>query len=117
MKWKKIIFENKELNYSISDNGQVRNDKTGRILTNSLQNGYYSIRITIAPNKGKHFRINRLVAQAFIPNPENKQYVNHIDGDKTNNNVENLEWVTPTENALHAYKTGLREKNREVEVC
>lgn len=112
MEWKKIIYENKELNYSISDQGQVRNDKTGRILSNSLQNGYYSIRISIAPNVGKHFRINRLVAQAFIDNPENKPYVNHIDGNKMNNNINNLEWVSPSENAIHAYKTNLRLPNR-----
>lgn len=117
MQWKKIIYENYETNYSISEEGIVRNDKTGRILSNSFQNGYYSIRLSVAPNVGKHFRINRLVAQAFIPNPENKQFVNHIDGDKTNNYYKNLEWVSPSENSLHAYKNGLREKTRAHAVC
>ena len=108
MQWKKIIYENCETNYSISEEGTVRNDKTNRILSNSFQNGYYSIRLAVAPNVGKHFRINRLVAQAFVPNPENKQFVNHIDGDKTNNDLSNLEWSTPSENEIHAYRTGLK---------
>lgn len=116
MEWKKIIYEDQETNYSVSSTGRVRNDKTGKELSPSLQNGYYSVRLAVKPNYGKHFRINRLVAQAFIPNPENKPYVNHINGITTCNNVENLEWVTPSENSVHAYKTGLRNPNRAVEV-
>jgi hypothetical protein len=71
-------------------------------------NGYKAIDLC---NNGKHkiYHIHRLVATYFIPNPENKPYVNHIDGNKANNNVSNLEWVTGSENMIHAINTGLSD--------
>ena len=95
--WKKIIYNNITTDYSISDSGEVRKDTTNYIMKLQIQQGYNHVTIQIN-GKPKRFRVHRLVAEAFIPNPESKPYVNHIDGNRQNNLVENLEWVTPAEN-------------------
>lgn len=113
--WKKIYYDNIETNYSISDVGEVKNDTTGYILKPAIQQGYAHVTLYIN-KKGKRVKIHRLVATAFIPNPNNKPYVNHIDGIRSNNNVENLEWVTASENTQHAVDTGLFLPTREKSV-
>ena len=85
--WEKIIINGEKTNYSVSQTGEVRNDKTNKILSQRIQQGYKHVGLTIN-GKGKSCRVHRLVAQAFIPNPENKPYVNHIDGNRSNNNID-----------------------------
>ncbi len=83
--------------------------KKERILKISIGHNGYS-KITI---KGKNFRISRLVAEHFIPNPENKPHVNHKNGIKSDNTAINLEWCTLSENMVHAYDTGLCKSGSE----
>ena len=96
-----------ELNpmYYISNMGQLKNNKTNRILKLQDRNGYDSIIIRNSNNKQKYFLIHRLVAEYFIPNPENKPTVNHIDRNKKNNIYTNLEWNTLSEQQIHRYAT------------
>lgn len=95
-------------NYLIYDNGKVYSVKSKKFLSAGLSHNGYGM--VILQNKGvrKTFRVNRLVAQVFIPNPESKATVNHIDGVKTNNNVSNLEWATHSENTIHSFEKGLQ---------
>ena len=110
--WRKV-FEN-DL-YSVSDEGQVRNDKTQRILIPSVNScGYLFIQLS-RNGKQRIGLIHRLVCKAFIENKENKTQVDHIDGDKTNNHVSNLRWVTASENRkLYGNKQRALHRMREV---
>lgn len=86
---------------------QINRFIKGKLLTSSKDcNGYIHI-ILYKNKKYKIFRVHQLVAQTFIINPKNLPEVNHIDGNKENNCVDNLEWITRTENRLHAYRIGL----------
>lgn len=98
IEWKKIDgFEN----YSVSNTGLVRNDITGKKLKMHIGNhGYYMVNLW-GNDKGNWRLIHRLVATAFITNTKNKKCVNHKDGNKLNNVVNNLEWCTYSENQLH----------------
>lgn len=110
--WKKFYFEDEETDYSISDRGEVRKDSSNYILSQSSQQDYKFVTLLIN-GKQKRMRVHRLVAQTFIENLDNKPYVNHINGCKSDNYVENLEWVTPSENTRHAVATGLMNNNRK----
>lgn len=97
--------------YKISNKGEVENIKTGRILKKDASRKYYEV-VLSSNGKTKKYAIHRLVATHFIPNPENKPQVNHKDGNKLNNNVSNLEWVTRSENILHSYANNLQIHNQ-----
>lgn len=112
--WKDIV-EYEGL-YQISNLGNVksqhsnrlRGQKPGQILKVHLINtGYLSLELRMGDTNKRHM-IHRLIAEAFIPNPDNKPVINHINGIKTDNRVENLEWCTQSENVRHAISTGLR---------
>lgn len=94
-------------NYLVSSLGNVKtiNGKLRKVVYDS-KNDYGYVELW-KNNKGKKFRIHRLVAETFIPNTLGKEQVNHIDGDKKNNCVSNLEWVTPKENIRHAIENDL----------
>lgn len=94
--------------YSVSNKGRVKKDSTGQIMVLSKNGGY--CRITIS----KH--VHRLVAEAFIEKPDNEKcWVDHIDGNRSNNVVSNLRWVTPSENACaYGYKSRIENKRKKV---
>lgn len=95
------------IRYEVSNLSNIRIAATKRLIAAFVVGGY--VQAALRMNKVyKHVKVHRMSAIAFIPNPENKPQVNHIDGNKLNNNITNFEWVTSSENHLHAFKTGLR---------
>lgn len=98
--------------YQVSDKGRIKSigyNGTKMLSTWKNKKGYLNVGLT--KNKVlKHYLVQRIVAETFIPNPENKPQVNHINGIKDDNRVNNLEWNTNGENQIHAYKLGLQRK-------
>lgn len=97
----------KDTNYDIYDDGRCYSHYRNRFLKPKMSDKYPSYSLTIN-GKNKSVKIHRMVAETFIPNPESKPIVNHIDGDTHNFHYSNLEWVTYKENSRHAVDTGLR---------
>ena len=97
--------------YDVSNFGRVRtNSQRPGLLTLTKQaSGYLYAMVELANGKPKNCRVNRLVAQHFLPNPDYLPEVNHIDGNKENNHVSNLEWCTRSHNVKHSFDTGLKQ--------
>lgn len=106
LEWR-VIAEN--TNYMVSNTGLVKRIKTNHILHFGNQKRYYTVSLC-QNGQIKTYYVHRLVALAFLSNPNNERYVNHIDHNIKNNNVENLEWCSSSENARHSYKKGRRER-------
>lgn len=95
------------LDYEINSEGIVRRISTKRIKKSFKRpDGYIGIQLYITKNKIKNYQLHRLIANAFITNPYNKLYVNHIDSNRENNSLDNLEWMTFEENVKHGYEVG-----------
>jgi len=105
-------------NYSISNDGEIMNNKTGRVLAGGYdQDGYRQV-ILCDKGRRRNCKIHREVALTFIPNPNNHPIINHKDGVKSNNKIDNLEWCTISHNTKHAYKLGfLNQKGERNNAC
>lgn len=105
-KWVKV----KDFDYSVSNKGEVKNNKTNRILKQNVSTSGY-LYVQLCAEKPYMKYVHRLVGEAFIPNPNNLPQIDHLDGNKRNNEVSNLRWVSISENRL-AYGNDERAKNR-----
>ena len=90
--------------YAVTSDGKVYSKKTNKFIKPSIgSKGYFQVCLTV-DGKKRTVKVHRIVAETFIPNPAGKTQVNHIDGNKRNNCVENLEWCTNSENQIHSYR-------------
>lgn len=118
----KMLFNNR---YGVDEEGNVYSflNKAGILQNNPVRilrpckgrDGYLRVRICENKEFYKKYFVHRLVATAFIPNTLNKKYINHIDGNKTNNKASNLEWCTASENFIHAIKHNLVNIHKKVD--
>lgn len=105
----KFIILDLNPKYAVSNLGRIKHLKSDNILNQQVtQSGYMQVMLSFSKNKRKYFRVHRLVGYCFIENLDNKPYINHKDGNKKNNNVNNLEWCTAKENDTHARINGLK---------
>lgn len=106
--------------YAVTACGKVISTKRGKVRILKAckdSKGYPGVLLYAPGAKRKNAKVHRLVATAFLENPMDKPQVNHIDGDPSNNAVDNLEWATPVENVRHSIATGLRLDKGELSAC
>lgn len=107
--WKRLVIDGMELPYEISEYGRVKSLRQNKLLrVEHIRSGYLRVKIYNPFNHtSKKFLVHRLVAFAYLPNPNHYTDVNHINGVKTDNHVKNLEWCTRSYNVKHAFEHGL----------
>jgi hypothetical protein len=120
VQWKPVNFGAYGSLYEASNTGQIRRiGKHKPLRGQPKKKGYLRVTLWLKPRRetpnlrGVHFHVHRLIALTFVPNPDNKAYVNHIDGHKQNNRADNLEWCTMDENNAHALATGLNHASKK----
>ncbi len=99
-------------NYVIFPDGTIKNQRTGKVLKKQMNENGYVYTALWKNNKGTTCSVHRLVAETYINNPDKKPFVNHIDADRSNPHVSNLEWCTQSENIQHAYNIGNMSQKR-----
>lgn len=105
--------------YKVTNDGVIISKKTGAPMRYFFSKGRNNenkyLRVGLTKNKKQRkFFVHRIIAECFVDNPNNEKFVNHKDGNKTNNNHKNLEWVSQSENQIHAYNEGLQVPNNGV---
>ena len=119
MEWKPLVYHGEYFGdtHEISNNGILRNSVSKKELRKNVnKQGYLTTVISRGRKRKIAIKIHRAVAENFLERIDGKEYINHIDGDKRNNNVENLEWCTPSENIKHAINNGLLINKKGCEV-
>lgn len=105
--WKEVLTSDNGTKYFVSNLGRIKSVQETVLTPNIGQNGYRALSINL-DGKQQRKSIHRLVAGAFLPKPKDQKFVvNHIDGNKLNNKIENLEWCSPSDNTKHSYRIGL----------
>ena len=119
--WKRMIYHGRDLGdfYLISNTGEIKGVKTGKIRKKNINHeGYYFVCVSLGSRQDKPLiKVHRAVAETFIDNKYNHTVINHKDGNKLNNNIDNLEWCTQKDNIIHAYKNKLIIPKGESIIC